>query len=166
MVYATAARVAAHRGDVVAAKHYAALASRLRPVCTPAVPLSAHFLLQLAHAYLELADPAGHATVLRQVRDILRLRPELGTVARQADELEQMLDTIRVGAVGASSLTAAELRLLPLLATHLSYRDIGERLFLSRNTVKSEAVSLFRKLGVSSRGDAVAKAEEIGLLGR
>ena len=61
-----------------------------------------------------------------------------------------MLDTIRVGAVGASSLTAAELRLLPLLATHLSYRDIGERLFVSRNTVKSEAVSLFRKLGVSS----------------
>ena len=166
VVYATAARVAAHRGDVVAAKHYAALASRLRPVCTSAVPLSAHFLIQLAHAYLELADPAGARTVLRQVRDILRLRPELGTVARQADELEQMLDTIRVGAVGASSLTAAELRLLPLLATHLSYRDIGERLFLSRNTVKSEAVSLFRKLGVSSRGDAVTKAEEIGLFGR
>ena len=166
VVYATAARVAAHRGDVLAAKHHAALASRLRPVCTSAVPLSAHFLLQLAHAYLELADPAGARTVLRQVRDILRLRPELGTVARQADELEQMLDTIRVGAVGASSLTAAELRLLPLLATHLSYRDIGERLFLSRNTVKSEAVSLFRKLGVSSRGDAVTKAEEIGLLGR
>ena len=110
--------------------------------------------------------PGRRGTVLRQVRDILRLRPELGTVARQADELEQMLDTIRVGAVGASSLTAAELRLLPLLATHLSYRDIGERLFLSRNTVKSEAVSLFRKLGVSSRGDAVTKAEEIGLLGR
>ena len=161
VVYATAARVAAHRGEVVTAKHYAALASRLRPVCTTAVPLSAHFLLQLAHAYLELADPAGARTVLRQVRDILRLRPDLGTVARRADELEQMLDTIRVGAVGASSLTAAELRLLPLLATHLSYRDIGERLFLSRNTVKSEAVSLFRKLGVSSRGDAVTKAEEI-----
>jgi LuxR family maltose regulon positive regulatory protein len=166
VVYATAARVAAHRGEVVTAKHYAALASRLRPVCTTAVPLSAHFLLQLAHAYLELADPAGARTVLRQVRDILRLRPDLGTVARRADELEQMLDTIRVGAVGASSLTAAELRLLPLLATHLSYRDIGERLFLSRNTVKSEAVSLFRKLGVSSRGDAVTKAEEIGLFGR
>ena len=166
IVYAVAARVAAHRGDVVAAKRNAALASRLRPLCTAAVPISAHFLLQLAHAYLELADPAGARTVLRQVRDILRVRPELGTVARQADELEQMLDTIRVGAVGASALTAAELRLLPLLATHLSYRDIGERLYLSRNTVKSEAVSLFRKLGVSSRGDAVAKAEEIGLFGR
>ena len=166
VVYAVAARVAAHGGDVVSAKRLAALASRLRPLCTAALPVSAHFLLQLAHAYLELADPAGARTVLRQVRDILRLRPELGTVARQADELEQMLDSIRVGAVGASSLTAAELRLLPLLATHLSYRDIGERLFVSRNTVKSEAVSLFRKLGVSSRGDAVAKAEEIGLLGR
>jgi len=166
VIYAVAARVAAHGGDVVSAKHFAALTSRLRPLCTAALPVSGHFLLQLAHAYLELADPAGARTILRQVRDILRLRPELGTVARQADELEQMLDSIRVGAVGASSLTAAELRLLPLLATHLSYRDIGERLFVSRNTVKSEAVSLFRKLGVSSRGDAVAKALEIGLLGR
>ena len=157
--------VAAHRGDVVAAKHYAALASRLRPVCTPAVPLSAHFLLQLAHAYLELADPAGARTVLRQVRDILRVRPELGTVARQADELEQMLDTIRVGG-SARPRCGRRAAAAPLLATHLSYRDIGERLFLSRNTVKSQAVSLFRKLGVSSRGDAVTKAEEIGLLGR
>ena len=83
----------------------------------------------------------------------------------QVDELEQMLDTIRLGTVGASSLTAAELRLLPLLATHLSYRDIGERLHVSRNTVKSHAVSIFRKLGVSSRSGAIELAEEIGLLG-
>ena len=148
----------------MSAKQHTVSASRLRPLCTTALPFTAQFLLELACAYLELADPAGSRVVLRQVRDILELRPDLGLVSKRADELQQMLDTIRGATFGASSLTPAELRLLPLLATHLSYADIGERLFISRNTVKSEAGSLLRKLGVSSRGDAVTKARSIGLL--
>jgi LuxR family maltose regulon positive regulatory protein len=82
-----------------------------------------------------------------------------------ADELERMLVTIRTGPAGASSLTAAELRLVPLLATHLSYAEIGQRIFVSRNTVKTHSMSIFRKLGVSSRSEAIERAEEIGLLG-
>ena len=62
------------------------------------------------------------------------------------------------------SLTAAELRLLPYLATHLTFPEIGDRLFVSRNTVKSEAVSIYRKLGVSSRSRAIECAVEVGLL--
>ena len=62
-------------------------------------------------------------------------------------------------------LTPAELRLLPYLQTHLTIREIGERLFLSRNTVSSEISSVYRKLGVSSRGDAVREAMAVGLLG-
>ncbi len=165
VAYSVAARTAAHQGDVASAKSYTVLASRLRPLCTAAVPLSAHFLLQLVHAYLECADPAGARAVLRQVRDILQLRPDVGTVGSHADELQQMVDAVPTGSVGVSSLTAAELRLLPLLATHLSYPDIGDRLHLSRHTVKSQAASLMRKLGVSSRREAVSRAEEIGLLG-
>jgi LuxR family maltose regulon positive regulatory protein len=61
-------------------------------------------------------------------------------------------------------LTTAELRLLPLLATHLSFREIGNRLFVSRNTVKTQAISVYRKLGVSSRSEAIERATEIGLL--
>jgi LuxR family maltose regulon positive regulatory protein len=102
---------------------------------------------------------------VRQVREIMEFRPDLGIVQDHVNELQRMLDAIPIGHVGASSLTAAELRLLPLLATHLSYPEIGERLHVSRNTVKSEAASLFRKLGVSSRGEAVARAEEIWLFG-
>ena len=64
---------------------------------------------------------------------------------------------------GASSLTAAELRLLPLLATHLSYQEIGEQLFVSKNTVKTQAYSAYRKLGVSSRYEAVIRTRELGL---
>jgi DNA-binding CsgD family transcriptional regulator len=69
------------------------------------------------------------------------------------------------GAAGVS-LTGAELRLLPLLATHLSLPQIGAELFLSPHTVKSQAVSIYRKLGVSSRCQAVASARESGLLER
>ena len=65
--------------------------------------------------------------------------------------------------MGASSLTAAELRLLPLLSTHLSFREIGERLFVSSHTVKTQAYSAYRKLGVSSRSEAVARVHELGL---
>jgi LuxR family maltose regulon positive regulatory protein len=66
--------------------------------------------------------------------------------------------------VGAWSLTTAELRLLPLLPTHLSFREIGERLYLSRHTVKTQAISIYRKLGVSSRSEAIERMSEIGLL--
>ena len=60
--------------------------------------------------------------------------------------------------------TRAELRLLPLLATHLSFREIGTRLFVSRNTVKTQAISVYRKLGVSSRSDAIDHAARLGLI--
>ena len=54
--------------------------------------------------------------------------------------------------------------MLPLLATHLSYREIGERRFLSQHTVKSHTMAIYRKLDVSSRSAAVERAREIGLL--
>ena len=65
---------------------------------------------------------------------------------------------------GASSLTAAELRILPLLATHLSGPEIAAELFLSPHTIKSQQLSLYRKLGVASRSQAVTRSREVGLL--
>jgi len=82
-----------------------------------------------------------------------------------AGRLQAGLATTNAGAVSASSLTAAELRLLPLLSTHLSYQEIGERLYISKNTVKTQAYSAYRKLGVSSRSEAVARMRELGLDG-
>ena len=55
-------------------------------------------------------------------------------------------------------------RLLPKLATHHSVPQIAAELFLSRHTVKSEAISIYRKLGVSSRAQAVVRSRELGLL--
>jgi len=67
--------------------------------------------------------------------------------------------------IGASSLTTAELRLLPLLPTHLSFREMGERLYISRYTVKTHVTSIYRKLGVSSRTEAIERMEVLGLHG-
>jgi LuxR family transcriptional regulator, maltose regulon positive regulatory protein len=166
LVYTVVARTALHRGDVPRAREYLARAARLRPLLTHALPTYAvQALLELGRGYLALDDTAGARTVLRQARDVLRLRPDLGILPMQADELQETLDTIRAGAVGASSLTTAELRLLPLLSTHLSFREIGERLHLSRHTIKSQAISAYRKLGVSSRSQAVQRVHQIDLLG-
>jgi LuxR family transcriptional regulator, maltose regulon positive regulatory protein len=65
---------------------------------------------------------------------------------------------------GASVLTAAELRLLPLLSTHLSFPEIAGELFLSRHTIKSQANAVYRKLGASTRSQAVDRSRELGLL--
>jgi LuxR family transcriptional regulator, maltose regulon positive regulatory protein len=54
--------------------------------------------------------------------------------------------------------------LLPLLATHLNFLEIGQRLYISKHTAKSHAASIYRKLGVSSRSEAVQRLQEIGLL--
>ena len=56
--------------------------------------------------------------------------------------------------------------MLRYLATGLSQREIGVRLYISMNTVKTHVRELYRKLGVTSRADAVARAEALGLLDR
>ncbi|MFZ0004064.1 MAG: LuxR C-terminal-related transcriptional regulator, partial [Trebonia sp.] len=164
LVYAWASRAAAYGGDVARARFYLGRASRLRPLLTYALPVvSVQALLEMTRCYMTLADPGGAAAVLAQVHDILQQRPDLGVLPELAGQLQASLATVNARAVGASSLTAAELRLLPLLATHLSYQEIGERLFVSKNTVKTQAYSAYRKLRVSSRSEAVVRTRELGL---
>ena len=165
-VHTVAARAALALGDPGQAREHLARAIRLRPLLTSAMPhRSVQTLLELARAYLALDDAAGARAVLRQAGEIIRQRPSLGVLPGQAAELAATLDRIGQGPTGATSLTAAELRLLPLLSTHLTLLEIGERLYLSRNTVKTQAVSIYRKLGVSSRSEAMQRVRELGLLG-
>ena len=165
LVYGMAAATALHRGDLAAARGHLARAARLRPLLTHAIPtLAVQTLLELGRVYLALADLADARAVLRQATDILQLRPDLGTLPAQIDDLRSRLDTARGAVAGASSLTTAELRLLPLLATHLTFREIGQRLYLSHNTVKTQAISIYRKVGANSRGQAVHLGQETGLL--
>ena len=62
------------------------------------------------------------------------------------------------------ALTPRELTLLELLPTHLPYAELGDRLYLSVNTIKSNLKAVYRKLGVTSRTDAVETAWRLGLL--
>jgi DNA-binding CsgD family transcriptional regulator len=78
--------------------------------------------------------------------------------------LRQLVTDQESWAAAVPGLTGAELRLLPLLATHLSCPEIGAELFLSANTIKSQAVSIYRKLGVSSRSEAILRVRKLGLL--
>jgi LuxR family transcriptional regulator, maltose regulon positive regulatory protein len=165
LVYAASARLAAHRGEAERAEDELARAYRLRPLLSHALPYFAvRPLLEMARAHVALSDAAGARTLLRDADGVLRRRPDLGSLAAEAEELSSQLESIRVEMPGASTLTTAELRLLPYLPTHLSFREIGERLFVSSHTVKSQAISSYRKLGVNSRGDAVGRAQELGLL--
>ena len=166
LVYAWAARAALYRGDLNAARDHLARAAGLRPLLTHALPVvSVQALLELARAYIALGDPDGAHAVLRQADDIFQQRPDLGDLPDQADQLQTRLATMRRTGLGATSLSAAELRLLPLLPSHLTFREIAERLFLSQHTVKTQAISIYRKLGASSRSEAVQRVQEVGLLG-
>ena len=166
LVCAVQARVAMHRGDVPAARQELVSAQRLRHLLTYALPyLAVQARIELTRVHLALADLAGARTLMREIDELLRRRPGLGTLAGEAQALRARLSEERgSSAPGASALTAAELRLLPLLSTHLSFPEIAAELFLSRNTIKSQANSIYRKLGASSRSQAVTRSRELGLL--
>jgi LuxR family transcriptional regulator, maltose regulon positive regulatory protein len=121
--------------------------------------------IELTRVHLALADAAGARTLMREIDELLNRRPGLGTLVGHADALRAQLAGKRgLAAAGASSLTTAELRVLPMLATHLSFPEIGAEMHLSPHTVKSQAMSIYRKLGATSRNEAVTQARELGLL--
>jgi LuxR family transcriptional regulator, maltose regulon positive regulatory protein len=163
---AATARIAIARGEGARARQALASAQRLRPTLTHALPwFSVQVRLELAKAHLALKDPRGAATLYNEADGILRRRPRLGTLVAQAEEIRgRITSTAEESSGWASTLTAAELRLLPLLTTHLSFREIAERLFVSRNTVKTQAISVYRKLGASSRSEAIERAVALGLV--
>jgi LuxR family maltose regulon positive regulatory protein len=121
--------------------------------------------LVLARTNLLLGDVATSRTLVSQAERILKRYPDAGTLPDRLRELERMIDAdaVPVG-LEATPLTPAEMRVLRYLPTHLSFAAIADELFVSRNTVKSQAIAVYRKLGVSSRALAVAEARELGLI--
>jgi LuxR family maltose regulon positive regulatory protein len=119
----------------------------------------------LARTSLLLGDRIGAETVLHEARDFLARQPDATRAIDQVDKLDVLVRHLRRHtAIGSSSLTTAELRVLHYLPTNLSLAEISNRLFVSRYTVKTHCESIYRKLNVSSRSDAVDAARSIGLL--
>ena len=165
LTYVASARAALRHNNWTRAATDMERASQLTPLLTYALPwLAVQVRLELARAHLSLVNWSSAADVMGEVDELLARRPDLGVLNVQAAELQQRLAASnQLDDNWASSLTGAELRLLPLLTTHLSFREIAERLFVSRNTVKTQAISVYRKLGVSSRSEAIERATELGL---
>ena len=166
IMLAVTARLAIAKGQGARARTTLVAAQRTRPMMTHALSwFAVQTRLELAKAHLALSDVSGAATLYREAEDILRRHPTLGTLVADAKEVRAKLSTVADESSGwVSTLTAAELRLLPLLTTHLSFREIAERLFVSRNTVKTQAISVYRKLDASSRSEAIERATALGLV--
>src|SRR5207248_8688069 len=154
LAWATTARIALRQGEWVDVWRALERARELLPRATYAMPWYAvQVRLELVSVHLGLADTPAAEALLDEVAALFARRPALGTLADRADELLAALHAVEADRRREAKLTPAELRLVPLLPTHLSFRAIGERLSISRNTVKTEAISIYRKLGVSSRSE-------------
>jgi LuxR family maltose regulon positive regulatory protein len=158
-------RVAIHRGNVRRAQELLVRAQAVRPRLTRALPhWAVRCLTELARAQLLVADSDGAAASLAQAEEVLASRPDLGVLAGRAASLRAQIVSDERAATSAGSLTPAELRILPFLATYLSFKEIAFRLRVSHNTVKTETMGLYAKLNVSTRADAVERAVALGLL--
>lgn len=164
LAYAASARMHMHHLEVTAARVALEHGMRLRPLTTWATPWFALLVrLEMADINLALAEPGTASILLRELDDIRHHRPDLGVLHERVERLRERLRHMRDDRI-VSTLTTAELRALPYLQTHLTLEEIGERLSVSRNTISSQAGSIYRKLGVASRGEAVARGRELGLL--
>jgi LuxR family transcriptional regulator, maltose regulon positive regulatory protein len=165
ITYAAMGKVALHRHDVARAQDEFARADRLRPLLTWFMPhLAVQVRLELVRDRLAHADPVGARVLLREIDQLLRRVPALGVLSEQAGQLRGQVEAMRTLSGDAALLTAAERRVMSLLSTHLSIGEIAERQFVSRATVKTQAISIYRKLNVTCRSDAVERAAEIGLV--
>jgi LuxR family maltose regulon positive regulatory protein len=163
---AVAARIALLHGDHDRVERLLTEADELRSKLTVALPpFAVQTRLELARCAIGLGDVRRAHRYLGEAEEIVRIRPDLGVLVDELHELAVELSERMKSGSGIAELTPAEARLLPLLTTHLSFREIGEQLFVSPHTVKTQAISIYRKLGVTSRGAAVEVARHLGLLG-
>jgi len=163
---AVAALVCAHAGRGDEAKELLGDATRLLERLGDFVPwYDLQSRVMLARTAARLTDIPRARALLAEASRAGRRMPDAPAFKRWLDETWAELDSrAAVALEGSSSLTLAELRILRFLPTHLSFREIGERLHVSTNTVKSQAHAVYRKLDARSRSEAVAHAARLGLV--
>ena len=168
LTYAVCAWVAARRSDVEAARRLAGAAQRLGADPSPAAfPwLGAQVAVVLGRVSLEVGDPVAARMRVDEARQHLSRLLTDGILQARVQDLADRLSRHdgRVLAATAMSLTAAEVRVLQLLPTHLSLGEIADKLHVSRNTVKTQVAATYRKLGAGTRTAAVERGRELGLL--
>ncbi len=116
----------------------------------------------LARTATRLDDAPSATRMLSEATRALRLTPDAIVLGEWIEQTALAIETVSASAV--RDLTPAELRVLQFLPTHLSFPEIAGQVFVSPNTVKTQAQGVYRKLGVSSRREAVEEARAAGLL--
>ena len=155
-------------GRLDEAEREALRGERLRRSPQPTVG-HAHALLMLAQVRIarsRLARAAGDLG--RAQRSIAEFR-DPGRLPAIAARVERDLMAARANDKECQIVeqpSRAELAVLRGLTDGLSRREIGDQLYISLNTVKTHTRELYRKLAATSRNDAVARAEALGLLNR
>jgi len=164
LVFAVSALVRGRRGRSEAASFDAKTAARLQGGLKEMSSwYEAETHITLGRALLQLDDPVAARVHLAAAGRHMRKASD--AVLLQDWLTEAWAEVETAGSVGGRwPLTPAELKLLHMLPTHFSFRQIADQSFVSQNTVKTQAQSVYRKLGVSSRAEAVACARAAGLL--
>jgi LuxR family maltose regulon positive regulatory protein len=121
-------------------------------------------LLALAPVRFMQGDADGAAALLAEARAILAELTDAGDLGRRLEDAERQLTGPARELAFGEALSDRELTVLRLFTSQLSQREIGGELFLSLNTVKSHSRAIYRKLGVSSREQAIVRAKELALL--
>ena len=166
IVYTAAGAVAAMQGHLKQARGYFQHALRTGRRCLGISPWSAlDTMLRLAPVLYDLGDSAGAAGLLAEARAVLASRPD-GAKAQliRAEQLTKRLASGQRPQQLAEPLTDREEEVLRLLRSTLSLREIGQELFLSANTIKTHTRAIYRKLGVSTRQEAVERGHQMGIL--
>jgi LuxR family maltose regulon positive regulatory protein len=166
-LFAAQAAIAARHGEHDVARGHLATAISLLPRATTIPWWSMYLLVVNGRVALELGDLTRSASLLHQARNQLARYPDAGVLPALLGKQERALEAARGGAgVLGEPLSEAELRILELMPTHLTLEEIGRRLCISRNTVKTHLKDIYARLRVSSRSETVARAEALGLIGR
>lgn len=165
-VLATSAQAYLFEGRLTQARAEADRALRLAAGMRQVAPWAAVMIrMRLAGLFLAVGAPAMATQLLDEAKELHGPASACPALDRGLKEVAAAIDVpISGGVLTTGALSTAEIRVLQYLPTHLTFAGIGERLFVSRNTIKSQVHSIYRKLGVNSRSEAVEQARERGLL--
>ncbi len=157
-VYAAGGRLKESRSEL----RRAVRIRRRPPGLSPWATLEA--LLRLADVLLARGDSEGAAELISEADGVLSRYPDgTGWLRARLARLRRQLGLTRKASPD-DCLTEREEDVLRLLRGPLSLREISRELYVSPNTIKTHAQAIYRKLGVSSRHDAVRRGREIGVL--
>ena len=123
----------------------------------------ANALLSQATVLRTLGEHQRAAETIAETRSILESCPDPGILAGRLAALDRP-PQIRYARSADQELTQRELRVLKLLHSDLSERDISRELYVSHNTVHSHVRAIYRKLVVSTRAGALERGRQLGLL--